>query len=91
METVETDARELLQRIGAWEDYGASGWGANRNESIFMSTSGVHHATSNGTQESKSRLSRYYTPVLEKEIEERFAQDYLIPELGLKMKKIDYS
>jgi hypothetical protein len=91
LESGEEDARELLKRVGAWEEFGKKGWGVNHNESIFQSTSAVRHATSNGTMESKSRLPLYYTPELEDEIEERFSQDYLIPQLGLQKKKIVYS
>jgi hypothetical protein len=91
LESAEEDARELLKRVGAWEEFGKTGWGVHHNESIFQSTSAVRHSTSNGTMESKSRLPLYYTPELEAEIEERLSQDYLIPELGLQKKKIDYS
>jgi hypothetical protein len=88
LETVEEDARILLERIGAWDKFGASGWGKYGNESIFQSTSGLDHATSNGTKESRDRLSKYYTPEIEKEIDDRMAGDYEIPEYNLMKKKI---
>jgi len=45
--TLERDARSLLERIGAWEKYGATGWGANKT-SPFLSptnTRGRSHST----------------------------------------------
>jgi hypothetical protein len=45
LETAAQDAKRLLQRIGAWEDHGKTGWGHYGNESIFESTSNVQHKT----------------------------------------------
>ena len=36
-ETIEKDAKALLQKIGAWDEYGANGWGMDGIESIFAS------------------------------------------------------
>ena len=50
-ETVAVDARRLLQQIGAWDDFGATGWGVDGNETMFESNSATHatHATGNLT------------------------------------------
>jgi hypothetical protein len=88
LETAADDARVLLQRIGAWEEYGKSGWGTNGNESIFESTSNVKHKTGNGTGDSHSRLAQYYTPESERIIEQRFASDY--SKFSLPLKKIQF-
>jgi hypothetical protein len=90
LETAAQDAKRLLQKIGAWEEHGKSGWGLYGNESIFESTSFVKHKTGNGTTDSRDRLSKYYTLELDTEIEERFARDYTIPEYGLALQKIQY-
>ena len=90
LETAERDAKALLQRIGAWEEHGQSGWGKHRNESIFQSTSNVKHKTTKSTGDSKSRLSQYFTPELEKLVEERYAHDYERSEFSLPLKKIEY-
>jgi len=46
-ETLQADARTLLEKIGAWEEFGATGWGPNRTDSIFSprSSDGRPHAT----------------------------------------------
>lgn len=41
-ETLAVDAKRLLQRIGAWDDYGATGWGVNGDEPIFGSNAALH-------------------------------------------------
>jgi hypothetical protein len=45
LETAQADAKALLERVGAWEEYGATGWGANENETIFGSKATVVHNT----------------------------------------------
>jgi len=35
IENLEDDARELLQRIGAWEKYGKTGWGPQGTSPVF--------------------------------------------------------
>ena len=34
-ETIAEDAKELLEKIGAWDDYGANGWGDDHDGSVF--------------------------------------------------------
>ena len=76
MDNQQDDARHLLQTIGAWEDFGASGWGINGTEQIFQSKSSVTHATSSSASNAWDRMKKYYTPELERAVEERFAGDY---------------
>lgn len=83
VETAAHDAKLLLKHIGAWEQYGKSGWGPSGTESIFEEI-----ATNEETTSKAERWVKYYTPEIEKEVEERFAKDYAIPELGFKMNKI---
>ena len=87
METVAEDAKRLLQRIGAWDDFGQSGWDNGRaDRSIFQSQDSVGHKTG-----AAHRLARYYTPLLEAEIDRRYANDYQVPILGLERRPIDYA
>lgn len=77
----EQDARHLLERIGAWEKFGKSGWGKYGNESMFMS-SDVTHTT--GAASQVQRLM--YSTKIEREIEEYYAEDYANPWLNLTKK-----
>ena len=45
LETAQDDAKALLERVGAWEDFGATGWGADGSEPIFGSKSTIVHKT----------------------------------------------
>lgn len=90
LETAARDARLLLERIGAWEEHGKSGWGKFQNESIFQSNSNVIHKTGNGTKDSFGRLAQYFTPETEPVIERRFFEDYKRAVFGLPLKKIQF-
>ena len=83
LETAAEDAKRLLERIGAWEQYGASGWGANGDQSIFASKSDVGHVTANSSSISQSRMTRYYTSEIEQKVERWFSDDYKIPSFNL--------
>jgi hypothetical protein len=85
METVAEDAQLLLKRIGAWDDFGKSGWDGAADRSIFQSQDSVGHKTG-----AADRLARYYTPQLEVEIDRRYAQDYQVAILGLEPRPIDF-
>lgn len=73
LKTAHEDAKLLLQHIGAWEEFGESGWGEYRNESFMqsLSTSGRRHVTS-----SREHLAEYFTPELERIVEDMYASDY---------------
>jgi hypothetical protein len=76
MDNLQEDSKRLLQTIGAWDQFGASGWGVNGKERVFQSKSSVNHATSNNTRDAWDRMKNYYTPELERAVEERYARDY---------------
>lgn len=87
MDNVQEDAKRLLQRIGAWEEFGKSGWDRPLHDhAIFQSTENVQHKSG-----APKQVAQYYTPELEREIDRRFGQDYEVRELELKRKPIDYS
>lgn len=77
VETAYPDAKDLLQRIGAWEDYGLTGWGRHGNLSIFASTevqAAGEHATWANWQHWK-----WFSPGLEEQIERFYMADYENP------------
>ena len=76
IETGDVDAKRLLQRIGAWDQYGATGWGEYHNASFF--TKGIepraNHTHKTGAA---GRLAKYYTPEIDALVEQRYANDYM--------------
>lgn len=86
LESAAQDAEVLLRRVGAWDEYGASGWGSSGQNSIFAENQSPH------TTGSKNRLAAYYTPQLERVVDfELYRKDYEHAFLGLKIKPIDWS
>ena len=72
LETAEEDAKRLLQRIGAWEAYGKSGWGKHGNTSIFENPADAgDHATW-----SRWSVWKWYTQALERKVEDFYHEDY---------------
>jgi hypothetical protein len=77
VESAYTDSKALLQRIGAWDEYGATGWGRNGLSSIFASTeiqAAGEHATWANWQHWK-----WFTPDLEEKVERFYMADYENP------------
>ena len=77
VESAFQDTKKLLQRIGAWDDYGASGWGQKGNLPIFGSKetqAAGQHATWANWQHWK-----WYTPDIEEEVERFYRADYENP------------
>ena len=94
MDHLEQDAKRLLQHIGAWETYGATGWGRGDSEnstasasSIFADAAGESAARQHATQ-AQARLRHYYTPALERIIERRYKKDYTNPYFRLPRRRI---
>lgn len=66
------DARKLLESVGAWSDFGASGWGPKGTDAIFGPSVTTRHAT-NATAE----MATYYkSPELEAKVEKMLYKDY---------------
>lgn len=81
MESITEDAKSLLRLVGAWQRYGASGWGKDGKYSIFQTKAGGigrHHAT-NAQKKLKTIIS---STTLEREIEDYYAEDFLNPVLN---------
>jgi hypothetical protein len=74
MESVAADTERLLRQVGAWDQFGMSGWGEGGNMSIFGTKAGGVgriHATN-----ARDRLRVHYTPELEKKVDLYYASDY---------------
>mmetsp|Transcript_4257 Transcript_4257/g.5610 ORF Transcript_4257/g.5610 Transcript_4257/m.5610 type:complete len:326 (+) Transcript_4257:121-1098(+) len=65
------DSERLLRQIGAWEEFGRSGWGENKAERIFNSSDGRSHAT-----HAKEKLRKYLSPSLQTQLVEFYYEDY---------------
>jgi hypothetical protein len=74
VENAAADSERLLRKIGAWEEYGASGWGDDGQLAIFgtkeQSGAGIH------AQYAEWQVWKYYTPESEKAVEKYYQQDY---------------
>lgn len=79
LESVRADTKRLLSKVGAWNKYGASGWGPRGTESIFESVRAVQHKT-----ESHNKLKEYYTnATVENMVEKLYEDDYLNPAFNM--------
>lgn len=67
---LEQDARRMLEQIGAWEGFGATGWPGG---SIFANNSARHKTMASG------HLSDYYTPEVERVVYRLYQSDYEHP------------
>jgi hypothetical protein len=90
LETLRDDARRMLERIGAWKEFGASGWGPNGNGSIFDESTNSFASNNNGQKHATSaaaKLRRYYDlsddPELAGAVELFYAEDYSNPFLNI--------
>jgi hypothetical protein len=80
---LQEDARSLLERIGAWDEFGANGWGRNGDLS-FLERNLANHATS-----SKMNLQSFYkdkdgrSSDVERLVMQFYKEDYDHPVLNL--------
>ena len=83
LETAREDTERLLRQVGAWEEFGANGWGKSQTEAIFQSSS-LKHQT--GAHE---RLQEHFdSNETEGLVEKLYEDDYQNPVLGLENKRI---
>lgn len=73
-ETVHQDTKALLTRIGAWEEFGKTGWG--HKDEIFSSDQQIP----------ADLRAIFYTPEIEKRVEEVYGMDYNHTTLNLTAK-----
>jgi len=67
LENAPQEVQVLLESIDAWEDFGARGWGQYGNDPAFP----WGYITN-----SWDKFGEYYTPEIEKKVEEYYAEDY---------------
>ena len=59
--SLEHDARCLLEKVGAWEEYGSNGWGEHGNLSLFQRNTATHRTSA------RDKMAEFFTPqVLQK-------------------------
>lgn len=68
-ETVQDDAKRLLEKIGAWDEYGQSGWGQFGNETFLERKE---------EEEEEMHAEDHYDLGLEWVVENMYAEDYLL-------------
>jgi hypothetical protein len=83
IEDAQEDAKRLLQTLGGWESYGASGWGQDGTEPIFASTGTVRHQTG-----ASDKLREYYTDETERMVEDLTWEDFQNPLFDFKLTKV---
>jgi hypothetical protein len=72
-ESAEQDAQRLLQRIGEWDGYGRTGWGPYTEKAVFYDARVM----------TKGIMQKYYTPNVERRVENFYDTDYANPYLNL--------
>jgi hypothetical protein len=70
------DAKKLLERVGIWDRYAATGWGEFGNSSLFSNIQRVHVTSAS------DHLREFYTPELERLVEDFYIADYDNPLFG---------
>jgi hypothetical protein len=71
------DAKRLLERVGAWEEYGSNGWGEFGNLSMFEK-----QRTGVSNTHSRDHLLEFYNPRVAKKVLEYLEGDYTNPWLN---------
>ena len=79
LETAAIDTKHLLKKVGAWKDFGATGWGRDGTEAIFHSRGTIHHATNTTAQDP---LLAGSTDDVKELLDEICATDYDFPLLS---------
>lgn len=76
VESASEDAKKLLQKIGAWDEFGATGWSSDHNSPIFgnAAKSAGDHATW-----SQWQVWKWFTPEVERQVEAFYRADYENP------------
>jgi hypothetical protein len=85
LDTMAQDGERLLRQIGAWEQYGGTGWGPHSNSSMFDKTA---QKTQSHLTDSKSKVQTYYNPTLERQVEQFYHEDYDNPLFGFPKTKL---
>jgi Sulfotransferase family len=76
-ENATVDSKRLLSDIGAWDDYGKSGWGKDDKLSMFQTNE--KYGTGDRSVFEQWQIFLWYTPETEKQVEEFYRDDYSNP------------
>eukprot|EP00611_Tribonema_gayanum_P008367 TRINITY_DN1787_c5_g1_i1.p2 TRINITY_DN1787_c5_g1~~TRINITY_DN1787_c5_g1_i1.p2 ORF type:complete len:185 (+),score=67.38 TRINITY_DN1787_c5_g1_i1:308-862(+) len=70
---VQHHVHEMLEKVGMWEQYGASGWGRDKQQAIYQPNSNTvqRHSTN-----SEALHELFYTPEIEQMVMRSYAIDY---------------
>ena len=76
VESASEDAKKLLQKIGAWDEFGQTGWSSDHKSPIFgnAAKSAGSHATW-----SQYQVWQWFTPAVERQVEAFYRADYENP------------
>lgn len=88
MDFLERDGRRLLQKIGAYDSYASTGWGADSSDGMFDRT---NKALQTHMTDSNSKVGQYYTPDIERMVEEYYKNDYRLFQFPRTLLTKDYS
>ncbi|CAJ1959390.1 unnamed protein product [Cylindrotheca closterium] len=85
-DTLQSDTKKLLNRVGAWEDFGESGWGPNSNETIFSKATHARHETG-----ASGHLEEYYNSSwVRKTALQFYGKDYACPWFKFRKQIVEY-
>ena len=100
LENLQEDGKKLMQRIGAWEEHGKTGWGPDGTLPVFAREKraevGVEEARAAGqghATDSHSRLEAFYAhrPRLHRLVTEYYQKDYDFKMLGYDPPEFNFS
>ena len=80
------ETQQLLQGLGAWEEYGKSGWGSDGTASIFSDSPGAVREVI--ASKVASYLNDNASAGLEAKVEKLFAKDYKKKQLGFEQNSV---
>mmetsp|Transcript_7260 Transcript_7260/g.11479 ORF Transcript_7260/g.11479 Transcript_7260/m.11479 type:complete len:333 (-) Transcript_7260:163-1161(-) len=81
---LEGDARRLLERIGAYEEFGSNGWGPDGSLAMFQ------RARSDSTNtHSRDKISQFYSPALLEKVMDYLRGDYENPYMNFSLPDLD--
>ena len=83
MDTAAEDAKTLLKTVGAWDEFGKTGWGVDGKQPFMAKAFGSKH-----TSGAKEKLRKYFTPELERWVEEVYKEDYESRYMKIPMNRI---
>ena len=75
MDTINEDTERLLKQVGAWDEYGSSGWGPKKDMSMTQAAGGSQSHTTGAS----SKIFQWFTPETERLVEAFYKEDYTNP------------